>query len=79
VRSRRLGLQQRRLDAGGCRHPADQSSPFAGVHQWDAEVRYPNFFSRDLEDWCNYVARSQCARLADDQKLIGYFYTDCPC
>jgi hypothetical protein len=53
--------------------------PFAEIHQWDAEVRYPDFFSRDFEDWCDYVARSQCARLADDDKLIGYFYSDCPC
>jgi hypothetical protein len=42
-------------------------------------VRHPSFFSRDFEDWCDYVARSQCARLADAQKLISYFYTDCPC
>jgi hypothetical protein len=52
--------------------------PFAETHQWDAEVRYPDFFSADFEEWCDYVARSQCARLASDPKLIGYFYTDCP-
>jgi len=53
--------------------------PFAETHQWDNEVRLPDFFSRDFEDWCDYVARSQCGRFADDSKLIGYFYTDCPC
>lgn len=52
--------------------------PFAETHQWENETRYPDFFSKDFEDWCEYVARSQCARLADDPKLIGYFYTDCP-
>ena len=52
--------------------------PFAETHQWDNEVRLPDFFSRDFEDWCDYVARSQCSRFADDSKLIGYFYTDCP-
>ncbi|MEQ1861919.1 MAG: agarase [Chthoniobacteraceae bacterium] len=52
--------------------------PFAETHQWENETRHPDFFSKDFEDWCDYVARSQCARFADDPKLIGYFYTDCP-
>ncbi len=52
--------------------------PFAETHQWENETRLPDFFSKDFEDWCDYVARSQCARFADDPKLIGYFYTDCP-
>lgn len=52
--------------------------PFADFHQWEMETRNPDFFSREFEDWCDYVARSQCARLADDRKLIGYFYLDCP-
>ena len=53
--------------------------PFAEIHQWDAEVRHPDFYSKDFEDWCDYVARSQCARFAGDEKLIGYFFSDCPC
>ncbi len=52
--------------------------PFAEIHQWDVETRYPDVFSREFEDWCDYVARDQCARMAEDPKLIGYFYTDCP-
>jgi hypothetical protein len=52
--------------------------PFAEIHQWENETRHPDFFSRDFEEWCDYVARSHCARLADDAKLLGYFYTDCP-
>ncbi|HPA17368.1 MAG TPA: agarase [Verrucomicrobiae bacterium] len=52
--------------------------PFAEIHQWENETRHPDFFSKDFEEWCDYVARSQCARFADDPKLIGYFYTDCP-
>jgi hypothetical protein len=52
--------------------------PFAEIHQWEYETRYPDVFSRDFEDWCDFVARDQCARLADDRNLIGYFYTDCP-
>ena len=52
--------------------------PFADFHQWEMETRHPDFFSAEFEDWCDYVARSQCARLANDNKLIGYFYVDCP-
>lgn len=52
--------------------------PFAETHQWENEVRHTDFFHPDFADWCDYVARSQCARFADDPKLIGYFYTDCP-
>ncbi len=51
---------------------------FADFHQWDAEVRHPDFFSQDFIDWCDYVARDEAARLADDPNLIGYFYLDCP-
>lgn len=52
--------------------------PFADFHQWEAETRYPDFASKEFADWCDYVAREHCARMADDPKLIGYFYIDCP-
>jgi hypothetical protein len=52
--------------------------PFADFHQWEAETKHPDFFSKDFEDWCDYVARAECARFADDPKLVGYFYIDCP-
>jgi hypothetical protein len=52
--------------------------PFADFHQWEAEVRHPDFFSPGFQDWCDYVARAHCARMADDPNLIGYFYIDCP-
>jgi hypothetical protein len=52
--------------------------PFAEFHEWEAQTRHPDFFSRDFEAWCDYVARSECVRMADDPKLIGYFYVDCP-
>jgi hypothetical protein len=52
--------------------------PFADFHQWEMETRHPDFFSREFEDWCDYVARNQCARMAADPQLIGYFYLDCP-
>lgn len=52
--------------------------PFSEIHQWEAETRHPDFFSSEWSDWCDHVAREHCAVLADDPKLIGYFYSDCP-
>ncbi len=52
--------------------------PFADFHQWEAETRYPDFASSEFAAWCDYVAREHCARMADDPRLIGYFYIDCP-
>lgn len=52
--------------------------PFADFHQWENEMRYPDFASKEFADWCDYVARENCARMALDPKLIGYFYVDCP-
>jgi hypothetical protein len=42
------------------------------------ETRNPDLFSKDWEEWCDYVARDSCQRMATDPKLIGYFYIDCP-
>jgi len=52
--------------------------PFADFHQWEAETRHPDLFSADFAEWCDYVARAECAQFAHDPKLIGYFYIDCP-
>ena len=52
--------------------------PFIESHQWEWETRNPDLFSDEFADWCDYVSRRDCARMADDPKLIGYFYTDCP-
>jgi hypothetical protein len=52
--------------------------PFTQLHQWERDTRSPDFFSADFAEWCDYVARSECSRFADDPKLIGYFYSDCP-
>lgn len=51
---------------------------FADFHQWENEIRYPDFFSKGFEEWCDYVARDEASRLADDPNLVGYFYIDCP-
>jgi hypothetical protein len=52
--------------------------PFVDFHQWEVETRNPDINSKGFEEWCDYVARANCGRLADDPKLIGYFYSDCP-
>jgi hypothetical protein len=52
--------------------------PFTQSHQWERDTRHPDFFSPDFAEWCDHVARAECARFADDPKLIGYFYCDCP-
>ncbi len=52
--------------------------PFSDFHQWEVETRNPDFFSPEFEEWCDYVAREHCTRMANDPKLIGYFYIDCP-
>lgn len=52
--------------------------PFADFHQWEAETRHPDFSRPEFAEWCDYVARENCARMKDDPKLIGYFYLDCP-
>lgn len=52
--------------------------PFTEAHQWQVEVRQPDIMSPHFDEWCDYVARDECARFRDDPKLIGYFYCDCP-
>jgi len=53
--------------------------PFMESHQWEKHTVHFDFRSEDWKEWCDYVARSHCAELADDPNLIGYFYSDCPC
>ena len=52
--------------------------PFIESHQWEVKTRLPDLRSRGFADWCDYVARDQCARMKNDPNLIGYFFTDCP-
>ncbi|MEM1122945.1 MAG: agarase [Bacteroidota bacterium] len=52
--------------------------PFGEFHQWEAETRHPDFFSEGFINWADHVAREHCATFANDPKLIGYFYIDCP-
>lgn len=52
--------------------------PFTQMHQWEQHTRNMDFFSKEWIEWCEYVARANCAELSEDPNLIGYFYSDCP-
>ena len=52
--------------------------PFIESHQWELESKLPDIRSAEFAEWCDYVARTDCALMAGDDKLIGYFFTDCP-
>ncbi|MEO1526661.1 MAG: agarase [Planctomycetota bacterium] len=52
--------------------------PFIESHQWEKHTVHYDFRSDDWKEWCDYVARSHCAGLAEERNLIGYFYSDCP-
>ncbi len=52
--------------------------PFTQSHQWEKHTVHFDFMSKDWEQWCEYVARSNCAAMSEDRNLIGYFYSDCP-
>jgi hypothetical protein len=52
--------------------------PFSEIHQWEMETRLPDLRKPGFAEACDYVAREHCARMAEDPKLIGYFYSDCP-
>lgn len=52
--------------------------PFTESHQWEQHTVHYDFRSEDWKEWVDYVARSQCAELAEEKNLIGYFYSDCP-
>ena len=52
--------------------------PFTESHQWEKHTVHYDFRSEDWKEWCDYVARSQCAELSEDPNLMGYFYSDCP-
>ena len=51
---------------------------FLEAHRWKLGRKWPDVYSRDFELWCDYVARENCAGLADDANLIGYYFTDVP-
>jgi hypothetical protein len=52
--------------------------PFTNIATYEPWPIYPDVFSSEFEQWVDYVARSYCLDMADDPRLIGYFYADCP-
>lgn len=52
--------------------------PFTESHQWEQHTRHFDFRSPQWREWVDYVARSHCAELSGDPRLVGYFYSDCP-
>lgn len=52
--------------------------PIIESHQWETESKLPDIKGTAFSDWCDYMARDECARFKNDPKLIGYFFTDCP-
>ncbi|MEO0414286.1 MAG: agarase [Verrucomicrobiota bacterium] len=58
--------------------PYFHNLPFLEAHRWKLERKWPDFYSKDFELWCDYVARENCAALADDKNLIGYYFADVP-
>jgi hypothetical protein len=52
--------------------------PIIESHQWEWETKLPDINGAAFTEWCDYVARNECARFKNDPKLIGYFFTDCP-
>jgi hypothetical protein len=52
--------------------------PFIETHSWNPWHKNADLRSSAFEDWCDYVARSNCTRFRDDPNLIGYWYSDCP-
>lgn len=52
--------------------------PFIETHSWNPWHKNADLKSSAFEDWCDYVARSECTRLKNDPNLIGYWYSDCP-
>ncbi|MFC1734655.1 hypothetical protein ACFL1X_00955 [Candidatus Hydrogenedentota bacterium] len=49
---------------------------FADIAMWDPNPQFPNVFSEEFEEKCDFVARDSCVEMEDDPKLIGYFYSD---
>ncbi len=46
--------------------------------EWYVDEEFPDVSSQTFTDRCDEVARATCAELADDPRLIGYFYADTP-
>jgi len=52
--------------------------PVAPMEGWNINPQYPDVFSKEWTDWCDFIARSIVGQHADDPNLIGYFLADVP-
>ncbi len=52
--------------------------PFFEPQRWKLGAERPDVFSEEFARWCEFVARENCAALADDPNLIGYYFADVP-
>ena len=52
--------------------------PFADIAMYDRHPVFPDVFSPQFEEYCDYLAREYCVDMGDDPYLIGYFYSDMP-
>ena len=44
----------------------------------DFAPQFPDVFDPAFEDFCDWLARTQCSAMRDDPNLVGYFYSDIP-
>lgn len=61
-----------------CGMPYCVNLEVAKIAAWDNDAIYPDVFSPEFEQWCDYLARFICARHCSNPNLIGYFFTDIP-
>ncbi|MFC1735343.1 agarase [Candidatus Hydrogenedentota bacterium] len=52
--------------------------PIAEIEEYNAHPFYPDVFSREFDEYCDYLARSICVDHAEDKNLLGYFLADVP-
>jgi len=52
--------------------------PFTDIGMWGTLSLFPDVFSGEFEEWCDYIARSHCVDMSEDPMLVGYFYSDIP-
>ncbi len=51
---------------------------FAHIEHWYPYAVYPDVFSRDFEEHCDYLAREACVDMAEEPLLIGYAFCPMP-
>lgn len=60
------------------RMPYIETIPFAPIEHWNGNPQFPDVFSRDFAEYCEYLAAKVCDGREEDADLIGYFSVDIP-